>query len=313
MPRVRRVPLSAVRPGDCLARDVLSEDGRVLLSRGVRITDAYLRLLQTHGVDAVYLPSGPASGRSHPEISQRVRTELTAELRKVTDYIRHTVPQGATGLQLPRLELQVKGLRNAVVQAVNEVAAHPGLAVPLAELRQADEYTLQHSVEVCVLATMLGNAMGLRGNELVNLAMSSLLHDVGKAGIPLAILNKPGQLTPEETDVMHRHTTLGWVMLRNQPELPEEAAIVALQHHERWTGGGYPLGLQGGQIHLYARICAVVDVYDALTADRVYRDGIDPGEALNMMTGPLRDTFDPEVLETFMRAMGRALEGAEIA
>lgn len=313
MATVRRVPLSALRPGDCLARDVLSEDGRVLLSRGARITDAYLRLLESYKVDAVYLPAGAVPHRPQPEISRRVRTDLTAELRKVTDYIRRSVPHDAVGLQLPHLELKVKGLRSAVVQAVNEVAAHPALAVPLQELREAYEYTLQHSVEVCVLATMLGNAVGLRGNELVNLAMSSLLHDVGKAGIPLGVLNKPGQLTPEETEVMHRHTTLGWVMLRNQPELPEEAGLVALQHHERWAGGGYPLGLQGDQIHLYSRICAVVDVYDALTADRVYRDGIDPGEALAMMTGPLRDSFDPEVLGVFMGAMGRALEGVNIA
>lgn len=313
MVAVRRVPLSALRPGDCLARDVLSEDGRVLLAKGTRITDAYLRLLETHGVDTVFLPSDGGPRRARPEVSRQLRADLSSELRRVTDYIRKSVPADVPGLQLPRLELKVRGLRTAVEQVVSQVAAHPGLAVPLEELRQADEYTLQHAVEVCVLATLLGNAMGFRGNELVNLAMCSLLHDVGKAGIPLSVLNKPGQLTAEETEVMHRHTSLGWVMLRNQPELPEEASLVALQHHERWVGGGYPLGLQGDQIHLYARICTVVDVYDALTADRVYRKGFEPAEALAMMTGQQRDSFDPVVLSVFRDAMGRALESMSIA
>lgn len=312
MTKVRRVRLSAAKPGDCLAKDVLSEDGRVLLSSGVRLTRTFLDLLAEHGVESVYLTGRPLQ-RAVREASRRVRRDLLVELREATRSVWGAPLVEAKGVQLPQVQLEVKGLRRGVLQVVREVSRHPAVALPLQELRRADEYTLMHSVEVCVIATLLGHALGLRGDSLVDLAMSALLHDVGKAGIPAHILNKPGPLTPDELTVMRQHPTLGWILLREHPDLPPETALVALQHHERWAGGGYPLGLQGEQIHYFARICAVADVYDALTADRVYREGIDPGEAQAMMTGPLRDAFDPHVLKAFLLAIGRAQEEAGTA
>lgn len=303
MAKVRRVPVTELRPGDRLARDVLSDDGRILLSTGVRLTRAYIRQLSQHGIQAVYLPDTAAPQPPAPEVSHRLRREVTRELRQLTEHLRQTMQQAATAVQLPRLQLDTSGIRRAVVQVVREVLTHPAAALPLQELRQVDEYTLLHSVEVCMLSTMIGRAMGIRVSALVDLAMGALLHDVGKVGIPQAILNKPDRLTPEEAEVMRRHTTLGWVMLREQPDLPPEVALVALQHHERWDGRGYPLKLAGEQIHRFARVCTVADVYDALTADRVYREGIHPSEALSMMAGPMQDMFDPEVLQIFMAAI----------
>lgn len=303
MAKVRRVPVTELQPGDLTARDVLSEDGRILLSTGVRLTRTYIDHLAQHGVEAVYLPDTAPPRPPAPEVSRRLRREVTNELRQLTANLRRTMQQSAAAVQLPELHLDTSGIRRAVVRVVSEVITHPAAALPLQELRQADEYTLLHSVEVCLLSTMLGRAMGIRGTALVDLAMGALLHDVGKVGIPTAILNKPDRLTDEELAIMKRHTTLGWVMLREQPDLPPEVALVALQHHERWDGRGYPLQLAGEQIHLFSRICMVADVYDALTADRVYREGIHPTEALAMMAGPMREMFDPGALETFMAAV----------
>ncbi len=302
MAKVRRVPVAELQPGDLLARDVLSEDGRVLLSTGVRLNRNYIWQLRQHGVEAVYVPD-TSPPKPAPELSLRLRREVTQELRQFTDGLRRTMEQATATVRLPELELDTSGIRRAVVGVVREVLTHPAAALPLQELRQADEYTLLHSVEVCLLSTMIGRAMGLQGSALVDLAMGALLHDLGKVGIPTAILNKPDRLTPEELEVMKRHTTLGWVLLREQPDLPPEVALVALQHHERWDGRGYPMGLAGEQIHLYARICTVADVYDALTADRVYREGIHPTEALATMAGPMREMFDPKVLQMFMNAV----------
>jgi len=298
--KVRRVPVTELQPGDLLARDVLSDDGRILLSAGARLTRTFIEHLKQYKIEAVYVPDAPRPVRPATQVSRRVRLEVAKELRQLTDNLRRTMQQATTTLQLPQLHIDTSGVRRAVVYVVREVLTHPVAALPLQELREADEYTLLHSVEVCLLSTMIGRALGLRGPTLVDLAMGALLHDVGKVGIPQSVLNKPDRLTPEEVEIMKRHPTLGWVMLREQPDLPPEVALVALQHHERWDGQGYPLKLAGEQIHPWARICTVADVYDALTADRVYREGIHPTEAVAMMAGPMRGMFDPEVLHAFM-------------
>lgn len=303
MKKGRRVGVSSVQAGERLTRDVLTEDGRVLLAKGVTLTPTFLQLLEVHGVNSVYVAGGGSPAEPHRQVSQHARQDLTRELHQALGEVAVSFQQAATGLRLPSVPFKAAGLKRAVAQVVGEVVANPTAVSTLRGLREVDEYTMVHSVEVCILTTMLGNALGMGGSALVDLALCALLHDIGKAGIPLSVLNKPGRLTPEETEVMNRHTTLGWIVLRDHPELPPAAAQVALQHHEKWVGGGYPLGLAGDRIHQYARLCTLADVYDALTADRVYRAGMPPAEALRLMSGAMRDAFDPRLLKAFLGIM----------
>lgn len=302
MKKGRRVEVAHAQTGERLARDVLSDDGRVLLAKGVTLTPTLLQLLEAHGIDSVYVLERGPSAEATP-VPQVVRQQLTRELREAMREVAASFQQAASGLRLPTVPFKAVGLRRAVEEVVGEVVANPAAVSTLKGLREVDEYTMVHSVEVCILTTMLGNALGMGGSALVDLALCSLLHDIGKAGIPLEILNKPDRLTAEETEVMNRHTTLGWLALRDHPDLPPAAAQVALQHHERWGGGGYPLGLSGDRIHPYAKVCSVADVYDALTADRVYRAGMTPAAAMRLMSGPMRDAFEPRLLTLFLEVM----------
>ncbi|MCR4398626.1 MAG: HD-GYP domain-containing protein, partial [Firmicutes bacterium] len=158
-----------------------------------------------------------------------------------------------------------------------------GLTFSIATLRSLDEYTFVHSLNVSVLALVIGVESGLGRKGLIELGVGALLHDVGKAIVPVNLLNKPDELTDQEMAIMKLHTIEGFQILRSQPGVSLLSAHVAFQHHERMDGLGYPRGLTGDEIHCYARMTAVADVMDALTAPRPYRRGLLPDQARNLV------------------------------
>ncbi len=177
------------------------------------------------------------------------------------------------------------------------------MAAALIEAVEAkDPYTRGHSERVHLLSMRLGQALRLRTEEMENLHWGSLLHDVGKIGIPDSVLKKPGSLTPEERQVMNRHVTIGADILgKSRIALFQMASEVALTHHERWDGQGYPRQLAGTAIPLSGRIVSVVDFYDALTMDRVYRPAFTHEQALEMLQEQRGKAFDPVIVDCFMR------------
>jgi putative nucleotidyltransferase with HDIG domain len=161
------------------------------------------------------------------------------------------------------------------------------------------DWTAGHSERVTNLALEIGRAMRLSDNDLRIMHRGGLLHDVGKIGTPPSILDKPGKLDPEEMRIMRDHVIVGVRILEPIAAFREVLPIVA-QHHERWDGSGYPAGLAGEDINLYARIFAVADCYDALTSDRPYREGLQPDHVLAMIRAGSGAQFDPRIVEIFM-------------
>lgn len=140
----------------------------------------------------------------------------------------------------------------------------------------------------------------------MDISLASIMHDVGKIAIPDAILNKPGRLTPEEFDIMKTHTTQGGELLKKIPQMREHEAFryaydIAVHHHERYDGSGYPDGLKGDEISLWAQIVSLADVYDALTSKRCYKDAFGADEAVQMIKGGKCGVFNPKYLEIFLR------------
>lgn len=154
---------------------------------------------------------------------------------------------------------------------------------------------------------------GLTEQEIMDIALASIMHDVGKIAIPDAILNKPGRLTPEEFEIMKTHTTQGGELLKKIPQMKEHEAFryaydIALHHHERYDGRGYPDGLKGDEISLWAQIVSLADVYDALTSKRVYKESFAAEEAVQMIKDGKCGVFNPELLEIFLREEPRLRE-----
>ena len=194
---------------------------------------------------------------------------------------------------------------NQLVQDISDSVKRNGSAlISLARLKTADDYTYMHSVAVCAMMIALGRQLGLNESDIRAAGIAGLLHDIGKALLPMAVLNKPGKLTPAEFDIVKTHPELGLQLMGEAGKSNPMALEVCLQHHEKVDGSGYPRGLKGAEISLYAKMGAVCDVYDAITSNRPYKAGWDPAESMRQMGLWAESHFDAAVFQAFARSLG---------
>lgn len=190
-----------------------------------------------------------------------------------------------------------------VEEISNSVMRNPGALISLARLKTADDYTFMHSVAVCALMIALARQLGLEEAQVRDAGMAGLLHDLGKAMIPLEILNKPGKLTDEEFDLVKTHPEEGYKLLLEGRGVSEVTKDVCLHHHEKIDGSGYPKKLNGDTMSIFAKMGAVCDVYDAVTSNRPYKAGWDPAESIKRMA-EWKGHFDPAVFQAFVKSLG---------
>ena len=169
--------------------------------------------------------------------------------------------------------------------------------------------TGQHVKRVAEYSRLLALKLGLGEDEANVLKFASPMHDLGKVAIPDSILNKPAKLTPEEFEIMKTHATIGFEVLNNSSrKILKAAAIVAHEHHEKWDGTGYPRGLKGNEIHIYGRITAIADVFDALAHDRIYKKAWELEDILNLFKEQKGKQFDPNLIDVFFENLDEFLE-----
>ncbi len=192
-----------------------------------------------------------------------------------------------------------KELEERIKQAETGVLCALNMMLDLKDLR-----TGLHATRLAEWAVRVGERMGLGRDELRDIERASLLHDIGKIGVPDEILFKPGKLDEEETEQARRHPEYGWAILHTIPGF-ERTSLLVLHHHERFDGAGYPAGLKGSEIPLGSRIVAVVDAYDAMISDRAYRQGLPHDEAVKRLVAEAGCQFDPDVTELFVEMTSR--------
>lgn len=190
------------------------------------------------------------------------------------------------GLWVKQLEERLKAAQKSAIHALS-------MLLDLKDLK-----TGLHATRLAAWAVRVGEHMGLGGDELRDIEIASVLHDVGKVGVPDSILLKPGRLTDEEMAVVRKHSEYGWAILRNIPGF-ERVSLLVLHHHERFDGKGYPSGLTGRSIPLGARIVAVVDTFDAMLSNRPYRQGLAVQEILERLEPEYDAQFDGEIQQLF--------------
>lgn len=191
-----------------------------------------------------------------------------------------------------------------VESIVESVMRSPGALISLARIKNRDDYTYMHSVAVCALMISLARQLGLGDDEVRVAGLAGLLHDLGKAMIPPEILNKPGKLTDQEFAIIKSHPAEGYKLLSEANGVGQVARDVCLHHHEKVDGTGYPERLKGDEISIFAKMGAVCDVYDAITSDRPYKRGWDPGESIRRMVEWSKDHFEERVFQAFVRSVG---------
>jgi len=269
-------------------------------ARGLDVIEAPTQEDHEHEVDEALqaiatdhaAPMAHASVKREIERAQNLHGEANRIVRDVMGDIR-------LGKQI-----QLEQVEPLVERIVDSIFSRQDALLPLARLKEHDEYTFQHSVSVCVLMTSFARALELPRDIIHEIAVGALLHDVGKAKVADEILNKPAKLTDAEFAKMKNHVVQSKIILQDTPGISQIALDVAAQHHERYDGTGYPNKLKGDEISLYGQMGAIVDVYDAITSNRVYHKGMPPTEALRKLLDWGKFHFKPELVQAFIRAVG---------
>ena len=191
-----------------------------------------------------------------------------------------------------------------VEEITQSVSRNPNAIISIARLKTKDDYTYMHSVAVCALMVSLAQQLKLSEDESREAGLGGLLHDMGKALIPVELLNKPGKLTDEEFNIIKMHPVRGYDLLLEGNGVGEIPLDICLHHHEKVDGRGYPHNLKGDSITLYSRMGAICDIYDAITSNRPYKNGWDPAESISKMAEWCNGHFDERIFQAFVRSIG---------
>lgn len=292
MQKIRRVDVFHLQPGMKVARTIHGSKGDVLLKAGMTLTSGYIKNLVKLGVAYIYIDDGILPDIPVKDVvAQETRNAAVVQVKNIL----------LKSKEAGRLVIDPKAVYSTVAGFTGQLLENDNLMYSLVDLRIQDDYTFAHSVNVAVLALMTGITLGFKREQLSALGVGALLHDLGKVMIPNDILNKPGRLTAEEYKIIKRHTAFGREMILSAGRLDDDIpAVVAYQHHESYDGSGYPLGVSGGDFHVFAQITALADRFDALTANRIYRPAYPSHEAYEMYAASGNFWFSDHVVRAFL-------------
>ena len=265
----------------------------------------HIDFLRERGIDTIYVHTRERKAMEHYMArhldkilgDQSVPPKIKAEIfYSTSSYAMEQV------LEDPRAET-IGDMKKTIRGMLNHIVSNKVVLSDLFTITAHDYYTYHHCLNVGIFATAL--AYKFYGdkdpdNDIERLSYGFFLHDIGKSKVPKEILTKPDKLSAEEWQIMKQHPQWGYNILMQTGHLTDEAAYIALEHHEQINGSGYPNGIKGTMIHPCARICAIVDMFDALTTDRPYKPALKPFDALRYMRQHLIYGFDPSYLETFI-------------
>ncbi len=291
---MRFIPVNCLRPGQIIASDLRMDKQRYLLKRGVALNSKLIFRMKELGFQGAYIDD---------ELSQDLKVD-----NLISDELRYTAKRGVKSLftsvekgNKHKVDVEIGSMGAVVNDIVDEILSNKNIMANMIDLRTFDDYTFSHCVNVAVLATLIGSSLKLSRGQLVDLALGALIHDIGKVFIELELLNKKGKLTDEEFAELRRHVQYGYDYVASSQKIPEAAKSALLTHHEQYNGNGYPNNLAEDDICLYGRIICVADVYDALVANRPYRSGFLPSDAVEYIMAGYGTMFDPEVVDNFTK------------
>lgn len=298
-----RLPVSKLKDGMVLGQSLFNTAGGSYLVKGQPVTIDYIRKLHQLGIQSVTVTSMDPNHKFVPPpdiIAEKTRVNAISAVYNTFQ----SIEQNKT--------LDVAALQKVTDAIVFDLFDNHENLVQLTDIRTHDAYTFAHSVNVAVLSAMMGMLCHLPKEELSLITLGGLLHDLGKIDVHTDILNKNRSLTTSEFDIMKKHPADGARRILKMSDLPKVSILAAIagQHHEHIDGTGYPRGIKGEEMHRYAKIAAIADVYDALTSERPYKKAYMPNIAYNIMHNINKGQFDQKLLEMFFNNVALYPEGA---
>ena len=287
---MRKVSLDKCIAGMELGKTIYSDGGAILLTQGMILKQSYIDRLMLCSISEIYIQDELSKDIEIKDIiSERTRIEAKILVKNLMEEFKK------------KSRFNADGAKAIVDCMLDELLTTKDIMINLSDIKATDDYTFSHSVNVCILSLITGVKIGLNQLRIRDLGVGALLHDIGKITIPEELLKKPCKLTSEEYEIVKQHTVSGFNILKSDINISTTSAYVAFGHHERYDGSGYPNGAKGDEIHQFARIVAIADVFDAMTSDRVYRKKFKTHEAAEYLTTASDQLFDPEILQCFIK------------
>ncbi len=315
---IRMIPIKEAKVGMVLADTVMSEKGPVLLTQDMVLNAKNIQSLQIYGIEYIYIkqpihteyikcaPTPPLrpslSSVSNTEAFQKFEGQYENTMDMVKDkilYISDGNPINITDLF---------SMSNDIIGTLHSKSS---LMTFLYNLKDTDDYTYTHCVNVSLLCNIFGQWLGYKGEKLQDLTVAGLLHDIGKTKISTTIINKPGKLTTEEFDEIKRHTVYGYEMIENQ-DIGEDIKKAILMHHEKLDGSGYPTHSHEEQINDMAKIVSITDIYDAMTAARSYHKKTCPFKVMQCLEQESYGKLDLKLLRIFLKNISQSFVGKKV-
>lgn len=290
---MRRIPLNALKPGMHLSQALVAPDRTVLLHEGIELKQRYLEYLRNQGITYLYIDDAPPAPSPVKEPSQ---TELRQQAKQTARKVIHDFRLGK-GVPLDKIKDLVNNL-------VSRILDNPETMHHLMDIRQKEDYMFSHAVNTCLLSVLTGTAMGYEAHRLEELGLAAMLHDVGKIKFTKRLSAQfPRRLTAQEKEEYRQHPFYTLEILKENKSLSMDIINACFQHHERWDGSGYPMGISGDVIHEYAQIISIADVYDRLITGLPHRKPTPVYYAAAILNKAAGTYFNPEIVAHFTKSI----------
>ncbi len=298
---MRAVPTAYIKGEVTLAENIYTKEGAILLRNGAKITERIVKKINENGIFTIYI-----SDMYSPDMDIDRIVDISMRIRGVnlTKEIYEKVRAGKTiSEDFPKIEALFDGV-------YDEILAAKDRQINYIDIKSVENYTYGHALNVAILSTLLGIEMGVRMPQLKSLFIGALLHDIGMMFVPADVYAKTEKMEPAELEILKQHVIFAHDYLRKTHEADAFVRNIAMTHHERHNGTGYPLGIRGSEIHLLSQIVGICDIYDAMTSDRVYKRAVAPNEAIEYLMGNAGELFEFEITEKFCKKINPYPEGS---
>lgn len=293
---MKLVAITDIVDGMTLEKDVINDAGITFLSKGTVLNRTHVHALEKLGFDFVYI--------QYEEIGlNKVTDKKLIFIEKLNRDFENSIKVYKNLYMNARLgrKLEIDDAKDSISTILKEISSSNDIMNTMRKIIVDDIYTYRHSINVAIYSAMIAKWLKFSEEDMVEVALGGLLHDIGKSKISMSIINKPASLSINEFNEIKLHTDFGRDILKNDSKVSKKIVDAVHHHHESLDGKGYPNGLSGDEIGLYARIVAIADTYDALLSDRVYRKKVSPYKALDILKDESFTRLDPEICTIFIK------------